>query len=64
MNSIFSGVVNLVVLSRAANKMSEENSDEIRAWREERKRNYPTRLNVQRKVINNRSVRIYGEGDL
>lgn len=30
-------------------KASEEDDDEIRAWREERMRNYPTRSNIQRK---------------
>lgn len=31
-------------------RASEEDDDEIRAWREERMRNYPTRSNIQRKV--------------
>ncbi|KAG0615523.1 hypothetical protein M758_5G048400 [Ceratodon purpureus] len=34
---------------KAASRLSEESNDEIKAWREERKRNYPTRLNIQRK---------------
>lgn len=35
---------------RGASKLSGESNEEIRSWREERKRNYPTRTNVQRKV--------------
>jgi hypothetical protein len=39
-----------VVLCRDAALCSKESEDEVRRWREERKRNYPTTSNVKRKV--------------
>jgi len=48
--NFFCNGFSLIDLFRAAFKKSEESNDEIRAWREERRRNYPTRLNIQRKV--------------
>jgi hypothetical protein len=50
---------NIVDLFRAASKMPEESNDEIKAWREERRRNYPTRSNIQRKVIKKCLVRFF-----
>ena len=54
--------INPVGFFRAACK-SEESNDEIKAWREERRRNYPTRLNIQRKVMKN-VEQAHGPGDV
>jgi hypothetical protein len=40
----------VVVLCRDAALCSKDSEDEVRRWREERKRNYPTTSNVKRKV--------------
>jgi hypothetical protein len=41
----------VVVLCRDAALCSKESEDEVRRWREERKRNYPTTSNIKRKVV-------------